>query len=84
MKEKIEIKTLVKGENKLSRNNYVRGYIAGVAEAFCGDIIFRYPENEELGYIIVTNSTYNEYLTFANIIDLKFKDLCEFNYEGEL
>lgn len=83
--EKQIFETMVKGDHKLGRNEYVAGRISGIECVLCNGGTkkqFPWDYNPENGdRRTKTFCTKEEYDNFANMIEYLYPGLCIFNYQ---
>ena len=78
-----KFKTLVKKEEGLGDNEYVRGRISGIIIALCYDENkhpYRWSHADEKGRVITIRCTDEQYDKFKEIVDECYPNLCQFNY----
>lgn len=82
--ENRRIKTLVKSDHALSKDNYVLGRIMGAMAVMCNEdpangLEFGRGKTEN-GNIFVTETTNEKYEAFARVIESWYTGLCIFDY----
>lgn len=84
-----KFRTLVKKDHKLGENELVLGKIIGYKELMCDNII---EDNDKLlygvaltkyGRMIATECTPEEYDRFAKVVEMRYPELCEFNWTAD-
>lgn len=86
MEEKTFVVT-IKGYNKLSKNDYVRGVVRGIGYAMCGGK----PEGDRANmynkitgdYSMFFDCTEDEFKSFVRVVSQLYPYLCEFGYKDE-
>ena len=81
---KRRIKTLVKYDHALGKNEYVFGRISGVMAVMCKDDPVNglefVRERCDIGDILTTDTTDEKYEAFTNVIKNWYAGLCIFDY----
>ena len=81
--EKKRFRTLVKWEG---RNDYIKGRISGMMFVICDgvdeDSKHYGMQRTELGSILTTKCTDEQYQEFIKFVEASYPGLCIFNYEG--
>lgn len=82
--DKRRFRTLIRGDHKLSQNDFVQGKIVGYMDAFCSEydgIEFAIRNNRETGEAILTVETSpGAYSVFQSFVEDRYPGLCEFDY----
>ena len=84
--EKRIIKTLVKYDHALGKDDFVLGRVMGAMAAICKDDpamgIEKGRGRCKDGNIFVAETTFEKYDTFAQVVESWYPGLCIFGYEG--
>ena len=79
-----KIRTLVKRDHALGKDEYVLGRIVGAMAAMCKEDPAEGLEfgrfRCEKGWIVMTETTEEKYEAFASVIDSWYTGLCTFDY----
>lgn len=79
--EKKIFRTLIKQEEKLGNNEYVRGRISGIQAAITGTMgkAIRGVSGKRGGMMFSVECTESQYKTFAELVGEMYPGLCSFN-----
>ncbi len=81
--EKRTFRTLIKLDEELALNAYIRGRITGIMEVACNTKKSYWVTGCNKGFILKCECTPNRYKKFSEMIEGDYPGLCIFDYKGE-